>query len=331
MKKTTMNRVAALLTLALALTACQQSPAPATEPPQTLRIAFTDRLESALVHIALIQGYFRAEGLDIQPVMRTFGKAALEAILDGQADLATVAETPIMFAVLQGANLRVLATLLESDTNLAVVARGDAGIASAKDLKGKRIGYTPGTASDFFLAALLTANGLPRQEVLAVDLKPDAMQEALLAGEVDAVATWSYYPLVHALGPNARVILDSEIYTQTFNLVARQDFIDQHPLVIQKVLRALIKAEGFARTQPDAAQTLLAEATQIDPSLVQEILGNFQFLVGLDQILLLILEDETRWAISNQLTDQTQMPDYSTILYLDGLKAVQPDAIFLER
>ncbi len=44
--------------------------------------------------------------------------------------------------------------------NNAIVARKDSGISAPGDLKGKRIGYTPGTTSDFFLDSMLTASAL---------------------------------------------------------------------------------------------------------------------------------------------------------------------------
>ena len=43
------------------------------------------------------------------------------------------------------------------------------------------------------------------------------------------------------------------------------------------------------------------------------------------------LEDETRWAIKNRLTDQTVMPDYLTYIYLDGLRAVKPEVVKIGR
>jgi NitT/TauT family transport system substrate-binding protein len=42
------------------------------------------------------------------------------------------------------------------------------------------------------------------------------------------------------------------------------------------------------------------------------------------------LEDETRWAIKNLLTDRTVMPNYRNYIYSDGLKAVAPRAVRLK-
>lgn len=321
-----------MLVLALGIGACQKTPTPAI-PAQKITVSFTFQPQCTLVHVALAKGYFLEEGLEVRPEMRTYGKPALQAVIDGQADIATAAETPIMFAILKGESIRVLANIVASNTNNGIMARRDAGIAGAADLKGKRIGYAPGTTGDFFLSSVLAANGILRTEIQGVGLKPEEMLEAILAKKVDAVSIWNY-PLSQigqALAANGLVIYDKEIYTETFNLVARQDFVAKNPQAVQRFLRALFKAEEFARRAPDEAQRIMADATRVDLGLVREAWDSFQFRVGLDKVLLITLEDETRWAMSNQLTDRTQMPDYLSYLYFDALEAVRPDAIRIER
>ncbi|HEY6896363.1 MAG TPA: NrtA/SsuA/CpmA family ABC transporter substrate-binding protein [Rhodocyclaceae bacterium] len=313
------------------------SPAPDQPVPaaarQKVAVAYTFQPQSTLAHVAVAKGYFAAEGLDIQPSLHTYGKAALQALLDKQADFATVAETPVMFNVLKGEKIFVLANIEASSMNNAIVARKDAGIAVAADLKGKRIGFTPGTTSDFFLDSLLTANGLTRQDIRAVALKPEEMQGAILARQVDAVSTWNY-PLTEIrrqLGSNAAVFFDREIYTETFNIAARQEFVRDNPETAKRFLRALIQAEDFVARNPDEAQRIVATATKVDLGLVREVWNAFNYHVVLDHTLLITLEDETRWAMKNKLTEQTVMPNYLNYIYVDSLKAIKPEAIRMGR
>ena len=55
------------------------------------------------------------------------------------------------------------------------------------------------------------------------------------------------------------------------------------------------------------------------------------YRVRLDQNLPITLEDETRWAMKNKLTDQAVMPNYLSYIYVDGLKAVKPGAVRMDR
>jgi len=300
---------------------------------QKITVALTGQPQSTLVHVALSKGYFLNEGLDVQPLMHTFGKEALQSVLDGKADFATVAETPVMFSVLKGDRIFVIANIESSSVNDAVLARRDAGIARPGDVKGKRVGFTPGTTSDFFLDSFLTAQGLTRQQIAPVPLKPDEMQDALLTKKVDAVATWNY-PLTQIrrqLGAQAVIFYDRQIYTETFNIAAMQDFVRQNPQTLKRFLRALIQAEDFVARQPEQAQDIVTAAIKVDKELVKEVWDAFSYQVRLDQNLLITLEDETRWAMKNKLTDKTVMPNYAEYIHVDSLRAVKPEAVKLKR
>ena len=174
-------KVPLALMFVVTLAGCEKFSLQQAEPPQKITFAYTYQPQSTLVHIAMVKGYFVEEGLDVHPLMHTYGKAALQSLLDRKADFATVAETPVMFSVLKGEKIFVIANIEETTKNNAVVARKDAGINASGDLKGKRIGFTPGTTSEFFLDSLLTANGLTRKDVQSVALKPEEMQDAIMA------------------------------------------------------------------------------------------------------------------------------------------------------
>ena len=179
----------------------------------------------------------------------------------------------------------------------------------------------------------LTAQGLTRLEITPVPLKPEEMQDALLTKKVDAVATWNY-PLTQirrALGSQAVLFYDQEIFTETFNIAAKQDFVRQNPQTVTRLLRALIQAEDFVATHPQQAQEIVAAAINIDKELVQEVWSAFTYRVSLEPTLQITLEDETRWAMKNKLTDRTAMPNYLDYIHEGSLKALKPEAVKLDR
>ena len=186
-----------------------------------------------------------------------------------------------MFSVLKGDRIFVIANIESSSKNNAVLARPDAGIARAIDVKGKRIGFTPGTTSDFFLDSFLTAQGLTRLEISPVPLKPD--------------------------------------------------FVQRNPQALTGLLRALIQAEDFVARHPQEAQDIVTVAVKVDKELVKEVWDAFVYQVTLDQNLLITLEDETRWAMKNKLTDKTVMPNYADYIHVDSLTAAKPEAVRLKR
>jgi len=292
-----------------------------------LTIAYTYQPQCTLIHVAQEKGFFREEGLEVTPMMHEFGKTALQSVLEHKADMATVAETPLLFSIMNGDKVFIIATIVASSKNNAIVARKDSGIKSAQDLKGKRIGVTPLTTSDFFLDSILIASGLTRNDIFPVFLKPNEMEENIFNKTVDAVSTWNY-PLTqikNRLGDNVVLFFDEDIYTETFNLATMQDFTKKNPETVRQVLRAVIKAQDFVKQHPVEAQKIMAKSTNMPFELVKEVWDAFSFDVTLDQTILLTLEDEARWAIKNKLLERKVVPDFGKYMYVDALRAVKTD------
>jgi sulfonate transport system substrate-binding protein len=301
--------------------------------PEKITIAYGAMVDTTLVQVAQKQGYYLKEGLDAILLPRSHGKAALGEALTGKADFATVAETPVIFAVMQGEKISILATIQASKKNNAILARKDKRILTPLDLKGRNIGVTLGTTADFFMHAFLIEHGISRNDIKIVNLKPEEMPHALESGDVDAVS--AFHPYLRQtqknIGDRGIIFYDEEIYTQTFNIVATQDFVNRNPDKIKKFLRALIRAEDFVRQHPEEAQKIVADTSGIDLALVREVWADSAFSVALDQALLLAMEDESQWAIRNKLTNTANVPNYLNFIYLEGLQAVKPSAVRILR
>jgi NitT/TauT family transport system substrate-binding protein len=175
--------------------------------------------------------------------------------------------------------------------------------------------------------------GLTRREIRPVAVKPEDMLGAMASKEVDAVSTWNY-PLTlikQNLGKDGTLFYDRVIYTETFNIAAKQGYVDTHPQAVKAFLRALIKAEEFVAKNPSEAQVIMSKGTGVDLKLIQGVWNAFNYHVVIDQTLLITLEDETRWAMKNKLTEKTEVPDYLNYIHFDSLKAIKPDAIKMNR
>jgi len=308
---------------------CREDAKPAAAPLQRVTIACAAVPHSALLAVAWKKGYFAEEGLEAVLQAHPFGKVALDAVLAGEADFATAAEIPVLFAILKGERISPLAVIATSTTDEAIFARKDRGILAPGDLKGKRIGVTPGTSGEYFLDSYLMARLTALSEVTAVALKPEEMLPALRAGTLDAAAIWQPHLLQmqKAFGSEGITFYDKQIYTEMFCLSAHREYATRNPEVVKKLLRALVKADAFVAQQPDLAVELAADFFKIDRSMLAEIWKSFDFRVTLGQDLVLTLENESRWAIKNKLTAATSVPNYLEYIYLDGLLAVKPAAV----
>jgi len=280
------------------------------------------------VYIAEKMGFFASEGLDVTLQAHGSGKAALNSVLEGKAQLATVADTPVMFAAMSGESICVVTAIETSAKNRTLVARKDRGIAGPGDLAGKTIGVTIGTNNQYFLDAFLAKHVIGGNIIMS-NLKAEEMVAALVKGDIDAASTMTPNTqlMLRALGDRGLMLTDESLYTETFCIAGKQDYVKSHPEETRRVLRALLKAEAFAKDNLGEAQVLVAEAIGVDKILISETWDRYEFAVGLSQSLLSSLESQSRWAIQSNLTPDTKVPNYTEHLCLDGLRTVKPEAV----
>lgn len=329
--------VAAGVAVAVALSlgylhAQNQPPAPAASV-EKLSIALPAVPHASLIHIAVAQGYFREEGLEVTIEPQSHGRAAIELVVQRKTDLAAAAEVVATLSIMRGDALGIAANMLSASNDTAVVARRDRGIATPRDLAGKKIGVTFGTSGEYFLWAFLIRHKVAPDSVTLVDLPPGQIPQALVSGAIDATATW--HPIVPsaraALGDNAVSFTGTSAYTQTFVVVGRSDFLKGHPKAVEKVVRALLKAEQFMQSRREEALNLVAARLQIDVQSLRPVWKVFDFRVELLQSQLITLEDEARWVMARGYAATGPVPNFLPHLYLDALLAVRPARVTVVR
>ena len=95
----------------------------------------------------------------------------------------------------------------------------------------------------------------------------------------------------------------------------------------QKLLRAVLQAEQYQRSQPQEALNLLARRLKVEVRALQPGWSDFKFKVELRQSLLVTLEDQARWAMARGYVAAGPVPNLLPHLYLDALLAVQPERV----
>jgi ABC-type nitrate/sulfonate/bicarbonate transport system substrate-binding protein len=311
----------------------QGRPKKYTGPIEDVIIAASRLEATTLVRIALRNGYFEEYGLNVTMTEQSLGKFSLQEVFDGKADIATVAEMPVMKNSFKRDDIRVLATIHTSSTNVKIIARKDHGINAAGDLKGKRVGTTVGTVGEFFLFSFLLHAGLGAEDIKLVDKDPSGLSEALRAGEIDAFSLREphVFRAQEELGNKAITLPLSGAYTATFNVVSLSDFIERKPHLVKRLLQALLQAEEFVKNNREETIDIISQDLQLDRGYLDGTWEESKFTLALDQSLILTMEDEARWAIKNNLTSAKKVPNYLDLVYLDALEAVKPEAVTIIR
>ena len=306
-----------------------RSPLASTGAVTKVTIAVPTQINSALVHVASGQGLFLKAGVDVVNQPFELGKDALKSMLDGKADLAVVADTPVMFALLGGADIAMLAGISQVRRALAIVARSDGGIKQIQDLRGKSVGVTMGTNMPYFLDAMLQAHGVPGDKVNVTDLRTDALISAFKAGQIDAVVVFQPFlaELEAEMGERIKVFHGEDVYAFRFMLVGKPSYIDRHPQEVRRVLSALIAANQAILANPVAARHAVGKASGIDDATMVKLFEPEDYAVSLNQAMLLALDDQTRWAMQKGLVAPGPMPNYLNFMKYQHLEAVLPTAV----
>lgn len=304
---------------------------PRQSPPSPLEIVIA-RLKtphSGLLHIADAKGYFAEEGLAATVNTAPTGYEAIGAVLRGEADVGTAAETPIARALDEGKPIKVVATIFTSTANAGIVARQDRGIVQPADLTGKRIGFVFGTATHYMLETFLAFNSIPLDSVVLVPIKADDMVTALMSGAVDAVSTWnpSFAQVQRQLGNTAKTFSSGDFYAETANLFVRADYPTHHREAIDRLLRALLKAETLAATDPDEAIGIIASVSGNDARQFRDGWNARTYRVTLSQSLLVATENETRWFLRRGLVPDGPLPDVLNAFETEPLRALKPSGV----
>ncbi|WP_232064048.1 ABC transporter substrate-binding protein [Undibacterium sp. YM2] len=289
----------------------------------------TEYVGTCSITAAREKGYFAKEGIVVLIQSHSSGKAAMEAVVQGQAHLGTVADIPVMFAGLDQRPVAAIATIFKTDKDHGIVGRRDRGILQPADLKGKRVGVTLSSSSHFTLSAFLNRQKLSVKDVTMINYKPEEFADAIERGEVDAVATWEPFlnTMMTRLGDNGVIFYGKDVYESLYNVVGMRSYISAEPETIKKVLRALDQGSNYCNEMPDAARILHEAGKKTNTKEQRTAWATYRFEIGLDQGLLLALEDQARWAIKNKLTNKTEVPNYLDYIYLDGMEKVKPSAV----
>jgi ABC-type nitrate/sulfonate/bicarbonate transport system substrate-binding protein len=318
--------VGASLMLAAVAFAALTSPAELEE----IVVAEAGQPSLALLYVAEAKGYFRDERVKVRFTTFTLGRDALDSVIAGHADIATVYQTPTLIRLYEGRPLAIVSTLHSSTRSHVIVARRDRGIIMPSDLRGRRIGVTPGTTTEYFLAAFLAAEGISSDAVQRENIEPAGYERALSTGAVDALVAFNPHPytLERNLGKEALSVFRSDVFVETSLLVGLRDRLAAKAEATRRLLRALARAQEYAARHREESIAIVARrlgATQPEYA-IREGWDSLRLGIGLDNVLLATLELEAEWMRSTRGV-KGLAPDLEAALAPQYLNESSPEAV----
>jgi len=254
------------------------------------------RIAGNMTTIELAPILVAANGIYRGPVIVMNG--GIPNLMRGEVDAATNAETQLLRQSIDDPSLRVILT--EAESFYRIVARRSSGIASVKDLRGKKIAIAPYTSAHYFLVKSLASAGVEEDAVTVVPVSPiTRMSTALKNREVDAVAIWEPESenAATALGPDAILLQDRDVYRELFNLQTStkvlNDMAKRRALV--EFVRSLVTATGRLRDRPQEFWPLISSKLNYTEAVIAKSWPQLRYRGSIAEDLLDVMTEEERW------------------------------------
>ncbi len=314
----------------LGLSSCSQGSF--SGKPESITIGSPPLESSALIYMSEDQHIFAGNGLNVTLRDYDTGAASFNGLLNGEVDIAVPAEYPLIGAAFKKEEARTIASIDKVDY-FFLIGRKDRGIENISDLKGKKIGVVQKTIAEFYLGRFLTLNGIDINKVTLVNIDLSQSEDAIANGDVDAIVARPPYAnaIEKRLGPNGVSWPAQSSQALYAILVGRNNWITEHREAVNRLLRSLAQAEEHIIKNQEKAKAVVQARLNFDDAYMSTIWSQNQFSLTLDHSLVVAMEDEARWMIGNNLTEEKQVPNFLDYIYEDSLKAIRPGAVNIIR
>jgi ABC-type nitrate/sulfonate/bicarbonate transport system substrate-binding protein len=256
------------------------------------------------------------------------GQLAFEKVMNGEVDFGTSSDSVIAFQSLANKPFVTHAMFVQSDNDVKLISRSSDNIDSTSALKGKRVGVTKGTASEFFLSTLLALEGLTMEDITLFHISPDQLMNSFVNEEVDVIVPWEPFAFQsHKLLNDKIKIHDTKnLNTLSFNLISHTP----DTVLIEKtkcVIQGLMVAIDYISTHPNKAKEIVMDRLNLSPEFIDWVWPDYVFKLALNQSLILNLKLQTSWAVATHMSKFNNQPNVANFVDSRAMLQVNPAAV----
>jgi ABC-type nitrate/sulfonate/bicarbonate transport system substrate-binding protein len=221
--------------------------------------------------IAIAKGFFKDQGLSVEPIFVRGGPTALAALISGDVDFASIggAQATIRSRA-KGLDVHIIASQ-SNYTNYTLIGSKQA--KTIEELRGKIIGVTgAGSFSDFAIRIYLKRNNLdPDKDVVLRAIGGTTVRAVDLEKRLIAAAPFSAEDAVRLLDKGYPMIvnLNEALRIPQSVFVTRGDTLQKYPETTKRFLKAVILGMQFAKNhKEEAIKTGFAAGLKGEPDIV---------------------------------------------------------------
>ena len=236
-------------------------------------------------YVAIEEGYFSEEGLDLTLITGFGADKVLTALISGEADIGFMGAEASIYAYQEGATDPVVnfAQLTQRAGNF-LVAREKMPDFKWEDLKGKKVlGGRKGGMPEMVFEYILKKNGIDPQKDLTIDQSIDfGSTAAAFTGDDSAAYTVEFEPSATILekegaGYVVASLGEASGYVPYTSYSAKVSYMKENPEVIQKFTNALQKGMDYVQshTPEEIAEAIAPQFKDTDLETITTIVKRY--------------------------------------------------------
>lgn len=226
-------------------------------------------------------GYYDAEGIDVNINVINDATQSSNALIKGDLNAAgyTINRTAFLSNKFTEAGVDIVMPFITNYSNGGDGIIAKTSIQSVEDLVDAKIAVPEFSEAQTLIAFFVNKSDLSQEDKdkimdnLILFATADETAKAFFAGQVDVAATWEPYLSQAQSMTDAHVLFSTASSSSLVmdGIVFRKDFAEAHPDVIQKFIRATLKASEAYATEFDAIRQIMP---MFSTSTDEEIIAN---------------------------------------------------------
>jgi NitT/TauT family transport system substrate-binding protein len=205
--------------------------------------------------VAHAKGFYKDAGLNVDVGPGKGSGSTAQLVASKAAQFGFADGFVVGNSVSKGLNIRAVAAVYRRNPT-AVTVLADSGIKSPKDLEGKSIAITPGSAQFQQWPAFVKGCKLDADKIRVVSVDPAGTPPALITGKVQAMAGFAQgqVPTVEIRGGKQVRLFwyaDCGVNAVSNSIIVHNDLIKEDPALIKAFVAATIKGFLYGRAHPD--------------------------------------------------------------------------------
>ena len=275
MKKTILYTVSILAICVVAFILIK--PSDQNTQKNSITLGVSELRISTPVYVALSEGYFEEQGLDISLKYFDTAQPLMAALISGDISAGGYIANPIILKGMEKSQkqFHILSSLVE-DTQHPVsilLIDKDKQINSIAELKGKTIGILPTAAYRIWLEQILTKNGLTVDDVVIKNVAPTFTITEFTNNGIDAAFTNDPAATAAVVANVATPFSNESLIAKNLwepyyfgSFLVSPKLKEDSPEIAKKMVLAINKAITFIEKNPEKVQEILKNSLPLEQS-----------------------------------------------------------------